>query len=114
MEVTQALGIIKPLSDGIDPFTGEEFPFDSPYQNPQVIRALYLAVSALEKEKTRVKRQDSLPTNAGKPWSIEEDNELVKTFDSGKSLKELSDIYQRTERAIQSRLIKLGKIQLPV
>ena len=110
MEVELALSIIKALSDGIDPFTGEEFPENSPYQNPSVVRALYIAVAALEKENTRKQRQGNLPSKAGKPWSDEEDRQLIDAFVSGISIAELSEMHQRTNGSIQSRLAKHGKL----
>ena len=42
MENSKALRIIKILADGVDPTTGEVFDQNSPYQNPDVIRALLL------------------------------------------------------------------------
>lgn len=110
MDVNEALSIIRALANGIDPTTGEEFMHDSPYQDPQVIRALYAAVSALEKERGRVRGQKEVPKHAGKPWTPEEDGRLADLFDSGKSIKELADMHKRTKGAIKSRLIKLGKV----
>lgn len=112
MEISKALEIIKALSDGVDPFTGEIFPPDSPYQHPETVRALFKALDALERMQQREKRQKSLPENAGKPWSEEEDKLLMDQFDKGVSLKELSRNHERTEGAIKSRLIKLGRITL--
>ena len=112
MEISKALEIIKALSEGVDPHTGEIFPSNSPYQHPDVVRALYKAVTALEQMHQRGKRQKSLPENAGKPWSAEEDNLLIGQFDRGMSLKELSRYHKRTEGAIKSRLVKSGKISL--
>ena len=59
MEIEKALSIIRPLSDGVDPFTGEEFPPNSPYQQAEVVRALYVAVSSLEKDIQRVRKRAS-------------------------------------------------------
>lgn len=111
MDTEQALEILKPLAEGVDPFTGEILPSESLYQNPQVTRALFVATTFLEKKMERDRRQRNLPNNAGKPWSEKEDKELIELFDSGKSIEELSSIHQRTRGAIQSRLLKLGKIQ---
>lgn len=111
MEATQALEILKPLADGIDPFTGEEFPSNSPYQNPQIVRALFSAVAALEKEKARSRKRGVLPARAGQPWTQQEDSELTAEIDSSKSLREMSVGHQRTNVAIQSRLVKLGKLE---
>ena len=110
MEITKTLEIIKALSQGVDPHTGEIYPPDSPYQHPDTIRALFEAITTLEKMLGRSKRQKSLPENAGKAWTIEEDNLLIEQFDKGVSVKELSGDHKRTEGAIKSRLLKLGKI----
>ena len=108
MDVTRSLYIIKCLADGVDPITGELFSFDSPYQHPEVIRALYIASQILEKGPQR--REQHLPTNAGKPWDITEDNILCERFSQGTSLKELAQCHSRTLGAIKSRLEKLGKL----
>ena len=48
METDTALRILRVLSDGIDPVTGEVFPPESPYQRADTIRALLKAVDALK------------------------------------------------------------------
>jgi hypothetical protein len=110
MEIIKTLEIIKALSQGVDPHTGEIYPPDSPYQHPDTIRALFEAINALEKILGRSKRQESLPENAGKAWSTEEDKLLIEQFDKGVPVKELSGDHKRTEGAIKSKLLKLGKI----
>ena len=112
MDTSRALEIIKSLSDGIDPYTGEVFPAGSPYQHPDTVRALFKAIGALEGFREKKKRQKPLPEKAGMPWREEEDNLLVEAFDKGASIKELSDSHMRTEAAIKSRLIRLGKIKI--
>ncbi len=112
MEKLKALEIIQLLADGTNPFTGEEFPPESPYQHPQIIRALFAAVDVLKKHPKHIQRQKDLPENAGKPWPTEEDKLLEETFDSGKTIAELAEIHRRTRGAIKARLIRLGKIQL--
>jgi hypothetical protein len=47
---------------------------------------------------------------AGKPWDGEEDESLVADFESGTAIAELAQMHQRTEGAIRSRLLKLGKL----
>ena len=49
MEASQAVRILRALADGIDPYTGEVFPQESPYQHPDTVRALWSAVRALER-----------------------------------------------------------------
>jgi hypothetical protein len=111
VEIDQALGIIRTLADGIDPFTGEVYPPASPYQNPQTLKALFLAISALEKEQKRLRRQGDLPANAGRPWSEDEAGNLLESFDAGKTIEELSTLHGRTPGAIRARLMRMGKIQ---
>ena len=111
MEKAQAVEIIQSLADGVHPLTGELFPPDSPYQNPHVVRALFAALSALKTGKSE--RKQGQPSNAGKPWSKEEDNQLLALFDAGKTIEELAADYQRTTGGIQARLVKHGRIQPP-
>lgn len=112
MDTDKALEIVCALANGVDPHTGEEYAVDSPYQHPQAIRALFMAIQALERTKKAEDRQRRLPSNTGKAWVDEEDRRLVAAFDSGKTTKQLAEEHQRTEGSIRSRLVKHGKIQL--
>ena len=40
MEPERATEIVQSLADGVDPFTGERFPSDSPYQQADTVRML--------------------------------------------------------------------------
>lgn len=118
MDNERALDIINALASGIDPFTGEVFPQESALQNPETVRALFLAARALEQEPGRRKsssksrpKDPSLPGNTGKPWSDVEDLALVSAFESGSTEKDLAASHQRTPGAIRSRLVKLGKLE---
>jgi hypothetical protein len=96
-------------ASGFDPYTGEQLPDESPYQHPQTVRALFVALTALETTK-KSNRKRNLPINAGKSWKEDEDNRLILSFDAGKSVKQIAEDHQRTEWAISSRLIKHDKI----
>ena len=48
MDEGKALDIVMKLMDGLDPRTGDELPPESPYQHPDTIRALFMAVLALK------------------------------------------------------------------
>lgn len=102
--------LIEALAKGIDPITGEVLPNESPYNNPNIIRALFQAVKALEYLEKQEQRERSLPSQAGKPWSDEEDQELLAEFDAGNKLVAIASHHGRTEGAISSRLAKLGKL----
>lgn len=111
MDNNNALKIIKILADGIDPTTGEVFEVNSPYQHPQIIRALFAAISVMERAEDRATRAQSLPANAGKPWSAEEDSNLLASFRVGMTIKELAAKHERTRGSIQSRLQSHGVIE---
>lgn len=125
MDDHQALRIVSALANGAHPTTGEVFAPDSPYQIPDVVRALFAAARALEAQ-TRSdmpNRDQSNPPprspatrgpdmgNAGKPWSSEEDRQLLAEFDSGKSLAEISQLHGRTQGGVRARLEKHGRLE---
>lgn len=53
---TKIISILESLADGIDPASGEVFPGDSPYQNPDIVRALFHAVRMLNEKQPRAKK----------------------------------------------------------
>ncbi|SIS49562.1 hypothetical protein [Salimicrobium flavidum] len=111
METRKATEIISLLSDGVNPYTGEVFPEDSPYQHPDTVRALLLAMKGLERIEKYEKRQGALPANAGKAWNEEEEGLLAEAYDKGQSIIELTEAHGRTKASIKARLVKLGKIE---
>lgn len=115
MDDSRALSIVSALANGINPLTGELFAVDSPYQAPDIIRALYCAVRALETTgRRRMRGQTSELGNAGKPWSDEEDRQLLAAFDAGRPLAELAQAHGRTRGGIQARLVRHGRMQPPM
>src|SRR5690242_18782134 len=107
MDEARALAIVSALAGGVNPLTGELFAVDSPYQSPDVIRALYSAVRALEAAgRRRTRGSNGASNNAGKPWSEGEDRELLSAFDGGRPLAELAQQHGRTRGGIQARLIR--------
>ncbi|MCJ7977506.1 hypothetical protein, partial [Aeromonas veronii] len=83
---------------------------ESCFNQPKVIRALFIAKQSLEASIISEKRKSDLPENAGKPWKPDEDELLENSFDSGLGVDELSRIHKRTKGSIASRLVRLGKI----
>ena len=111
MEDARALTIVTALASGVNPLTGELFAADSPYQSPDVIRALYIAVRALEATgRRRTRGPGAASSNAGKPWSDAEDRQLLSAFDNGQPLAELAQTHGRTRGGIQARLIRHGRL----
>ncbi|HRF74164.1 MAG TPA: hypothetical protein PL117_15450 [Accumulibacter sp.] len=111
MSPLEARKIIDALANGIDPETGEILPEQSTFNNPQVIRALFVAAKALDNAERRAERDNSLPGNAGRPWSDLEDQQLLALFDTGKPFQEITARHGRTPGAIAARLVRLGRIK---
>jgi hypothetical protein len=110
MEAPEALGIVAALANGVHPLTGEVFPAGSPYQHPDVVRALFVATRALEGRSRQVERQRDLPGNVGKPWSAEEDKRLLAAFDAGETRIDIARAHDRTVGGIEARLEKFGRL----
>lgn len=113
MEPGQAKQILETLANGVDPSTGEVLAERSPFNDLQVIRALFYAVRELEKLQ-KATRSRPQPANAGKPWAKKEDASLVEAFDAGTPVNELAQRHGRTKGAIQSRLMRHGRLQAEI
>ena len=112
MDLGEALEVLRLLADGVIPHTGECFPVDSPYQHPDVVRALYETVKVLEPIHARRLRRGRLPQNSGAPWTDEEDAKLAAAFETGQSIDAMVESHRRTRSAIIARLLKLGRLSL--
>jgi hypothetical protein len=121
MDESKAHRILSVLASGTDPLTGEVFPPDSPYQAPDIVRALYIAIRALEAQPASASggaaRQSAAhraagpaPGNAGKPWTEDEDRRLLEAFDRGQTPRALAAAHERTLAGIEARLEKYGRL----
>lgn len=61
MEREEMLAILTSLADGINPITGEAFEKDSPYQNWQIVKALYKAIQELKNQDLKNSNEVSPP-----------------------------------------------------
>lgn len=125
MKADRAKEIIRSLADGRDPATGEQFPPNSPYQQADTVRALFMAVDALDNAARRARRQALRPEGApqrpidpnrpkiGASWSPEEEQQLRDAFTAHKPILEIAAAHGRTQGAITARLVKLGLIEAP-
>lgn len=109
MDEDKALDIVAALANGVNPMTGEALAADSIYQAGDVIRALYVAMQALQARRSRRLRAP-VPGNAGKPWSTAEEQQLLEQFEAGASLAEMAHLHQRTVAGIQARLERHGRV----
>ena len=129
MDDRQALAIVTALANGANPSTGEVFAADSPYQSPDVIRALFAAVRALEarchgavvapttpkpkaESEPRPAKADAGKPNIGKPWSAEEDKQLLAAFDADKPIADIARAHGRTTNGVRARLEMHGRLEL--
>ncbi len=111
MSPIEARRIIESLANGVDPETGEILPASAVFNHPQVIRALFVAVKALDMAARRDERDKALPSNAGRSWAEADDRELLSLFDAGTPLKEIARKQGRTAGAITARLVRHGRLQ---
>lgn len=79
------LEILQALAAGTDPVTGEIFPADSPYNQPEIIRALFFAINKLEALAEK--------GNQGLAWSEEEDELLAQRFSNGIKITEFAKLH---------------------
>lgn len=105
MDKNKVIDILSALAEGIDPYTGEMFPDNSPYNNADTVRALFLAIETIKGTKTKKPKSEDLE-NSGKPWPEQEDEDLKNAFLDGEDVKSLATKHKRTKGAIQSRLEK--------
>lgn len=116
--------ILTALSNGTDPFTGRDFPPDSPYQHPDVVRALFHALHQFDAVTAPAPAEpDTSPAparkkavragNAGRPWTPEEDASLASGFDTGDDLATLAARLGRSRFAVEVRLAKLARLPMP-
>jgi hypothetical protein len=110
MDLATARQILRALADGVDPGTGEVLDPGSPIESAQVVRALHVALATMDREVRNRDRESTLPVNAGKAWTVEQDQALARLFDSGANLAEIAKEFQRTRGSIASRLVRLGKV----
>lgn len=108
MQEQRARKVLQALVQGVDPVTGEELPAATVLQQADVLRALLAGVAALEQVAARAQRRAQLPGKVGRPWTSEEESSLVTEFQSGQSLADMAARHQRTLRAIEARLERLG------
>ena len=109
METQEALRIMRLLSDGFDPVTGEQLPPEHLLNQGDCVRALGAAVNALERVKTKAER--TKPENHGNPWTTEDDIELKQMYQDGIEVRGLAAHFSRTTGGIKERLLLLGLIE---
>lgn len=121
MEHSRAMDIVQALADGIDPLTGEILPAESPYNAPEVIRALFTlmnSTSGASRKATMTPEQrqaDNLergrPRNAGMPWTDALRSTLAERFSAGQPVSALAADFERSRGSILAELKRQGLIE---
>lgn len=105
MELSYAIEYLTALADRVDPATGEVLPAGHICNRADTVRALYAVLRPAEK------KASENPPNAGKPWSAEEDDQLLVEYHAGQKVLQLAQRHARTAGAIRARLVRLGEIE---
>lgn len=115
MDQEKAYSIIDALANGIDPNTGEYFPEDSPYNNPDVIRALFYVLrnkltQKKQKKSLEEKQQENiskgLPKNYGLPWTDETVKYVISQYQTNTSIDVIAQEVARKPSSIIGLLKK--------
>ena len=61
-------------------------------------------------DKLAARRARPQPDKAGKPWSKEEEAQLIAEYQEGISANEIAKLHNRRKGAIAARLVRLGLI----
>lgn len=111
--IEKSLIILRALSQGVDPTTGEIFPEINPYQRAATNQALYTAIKSLEGRPKRVPRElrTKKPRKIIRYWSIQEERKLRYDFQNGHTFEQLAKQHGRSVLAIRARLVHLGILQ---
>jgi hypothetical protein len=119
MELNEARAIVTTLANGVDPVTGEVFTADSPYNTPQVIRALHTVLKWTPEprltldERRQVNLELGRPGNYGLPWTDQARAEVARGFQAGATLSALAEEHERTLGSITAELVKQGLLDPP-
>lgn len=108
MDIQRAKELLAVLSDGVNPVTGEVLPENDSCNQVEIVRALNTVLRFLDNQPQKSTKPS--PDNAGKPWTVEDEEALSRMFKQGYSQKEICGHFKRSPGAIAARLVKLGKI----
>ena len=119
MEKSQVVETLSALASGVHPVTGEVFDEDSPYNHPQILRALFGSLEIIQAPASRAakKSQEEINREQGRPlrfnmrWSEQEDEELLSLIVKGTLTGEIAEHFQRTKGSIHSRLQRQGLLE---
>lgn len=112
MEIEMALELVRTLATGVNPVTSERFSFDSPYNHPDIVRALFTVLQRVPKpRKSGIARQKEnvsrgLSLNAGMPWTDVARAEVAESYRAGMLVEDIAKSQERTKKAIVAELVR--------
>ena len=115
MKQENVISILEALANGVDPVTGEVLPDTSPYNQPDVIRALFHATKLIPKFKASKKTvedkqhenlEKGLPENHGLPWAESDIHKAVSDYQTEVKIDEIARKLSRKPSAIIGLLKK--------
>jgi hypothetical protein len=112
--------ILEQLALGTDPRTGEALREGDACTAPEVIRALFIARSALQEmpvadllrpaRRAPVMRNGVVLPNVGKKWSADDADTLLRQFEAGTPIGQIAAQLGRTDGGIVARLVHAGML----
>lgn len=117
MDQQQVASIVHGLANGIDPITGEILPAQSPYNHPDVIRALFQSLQwqpkARKVKRTLAQKQQEnlekgLPKNFGLPWSEKDIAQVLEQYKGNVEIDRIAVNLARKPGSIIAVLNKQG------
>ena len=107
----KARTVLRSLIQGIDPETGVELPRETIVNRIEINRSMAIALTAMEQVEARMLRRAQLPESVGKTWTDEEEQRLKAEFADSEPIPLIATKHQRTIRAIEARLERLGLLR---
>ncbi len=112
MDAVRAKKVLEALANGVHPMTGEVFPVNSPYNHPEVIRALFFAVRNIPiskpkkapEDRRRENIQNGRPANSGLPWDDESRQYVASAYRSGVTVGVMASKLLRSTGSIVAEL----------
>lgn len=119
MNKAEVVDILSALASGVHPATGEVFEEESPYNHPQIIRALFGSLEIIQasgdrapkKSQEEINREEGRPLRFNVRWSEQEDEELISLIEKGVLTGDIAEQFQRTKGSIHSRLQRQGLLE---
>ncbi len=108
MKTEVTMTILERLIEGVHPITGELLPEDHVCREGDVIDALRHALACVAREEDApeeakyIRKNGKL--NAGRPWTREDDEELLALMRQGLTAEEIAPMTQRRKRGVQNRM----------